>query len=183
MMRLTTNQTALQNEINALQARANSGTMMHVGMIWGWRALSNVGPFGDGAPPTDLSTMHAVIFETDGQNDIGADPDFTGLGLLSSGKMGTTVGCTSSTCVSNATTSLTNRLGTVCANMKAAGIIVYTIGLGLGATGNAAPTLQACAGGPGSQSVGKFYPAPTGAALTAAFQGITQSLNQLRLSQ
>jgi Flp pilus assembly protein TadG len=208
MQRLTTNQAVLDNLALHLQSRANSGTMIHIGMIWGWRALSpDGGPFKDGAPYTDTSTIKAIILETDGQNDVGYDPDMTGLGMLARGnKMGTPgLGTcplwvstsnpsngTKSACTGVGTTTpgtaaaaLTNRLRTVCTNIKAANqthggnpIVVYTIGLGQGANGTASAALAACA-----SDSSKFFPAPTAASLATAFNQIAQSLNQLRLSQ
>jgi Flp pilus assembly protein TadG len=173
IVRLTSDQAALDLAVQNLASRANSGTIMHVGMIWGWRVLSpDGGPFKDGAPYSDKTTLKAVVLETDGQNDIGATA-LTGLGYLADGKMG-------STTVAGASTNLTNRLSVLCTNMKNAGIIIYTIGLGLGANGTATTALKNCAGPAGK---GAFYAAPTAADLQAAFQGIAASLNNIRLSK
>lgn len=168
MLRLTNSQTTLDTTASGLKARANSGTMIHVGMIWGWRAISPNPPFADGRPYNTPGWLKAVVLETDGVNDIAASPDYSGLGYLSDGKMGSTNAAT-------AITNLNSRLATVCTNMKAQGIIVYTVGLGQGATNS---TLSGCA-----SNSSKFYAAPTAAGLTAAFQAIATSLNNLRLSQ
>jgi hypothetical protein len=61
--------------------------------------------------------------------------------------------------------------------MKNAGIVIYTIGLGDGATNQ---QLASCAGPTGK---GQFFPAPTAADLDMAFQQIAISLNSLRLSE
>ena len=63
--------------------------------------------------------------------------------------------------------------------MKAAGIVIYTIGLGSGANTSTASgaALQACA------SPGNFYAAPDSASLQTAFQAIANSLATLYLSK
>jgi Flp pilus assembly protein TadG len=169
MVRLTNDQTLLDNTATSLASRANSGTAIDVGMIWGWRALSPNGPFKDGQPYGTPSLIKAVVLETDGDNNTGDYPDYTGFGYIRDDLLGVTT-------ASAALISMQNRLTAVCNNMKAAGIIIYTIGLGDGAT-NA--QLQSCAG----PSPGAFYSAPSASQLTTAFQAIAISLNNLRLSK
>jgi hypothetical protein len=168
MQRLTNSQTTLDTLAQGLKSRANSGTMIHVGMIWGWRAISPNPPFSDGRPYNSNGWVKAVVLETDGINDVGSSPDFTGLGVLSSGKMG-------STNLNTALSNLNGRLTDVCTAMAADGIVIYTVGLGQGATNT---QLAACAA-----NGGQFYAAPTSADLTSAFQAIANSLNNLRLSK
>lgn len=172
LVRLTNDQATLDAAAASMASRANSGTLIHIGMIWGWRALSPNPPFADGQPYNTPSWVKAVVLETDGQNDVGSTA-MTGLGYLADGKFG-------STSLSTASTNMNNRLTTVCNNMKAAGIVIYTIGLGQGATGTASTALKNCAGPAGK---GQFYAAPTGADLQSAFAAIANSLNNLRLSK
>ena len=167
LVRLTSDKSSLIAATSGMTAWANSGTAIHVGMIWGWRALSPNAPFGDGKPYNTKGWVKAVVLETDGINDIGTT-QLTGLGYLADGKMG-------STNLATAMSNLNSRLAKICTNMRNAGIVIYTIGLGAGATNS---TLQNCA-----QPPGKFYPAPTAAELKTAFQQIAQSLNNLRLSK
>ena len=198
---LTSNKTTITNAINALVPWCGSGTVIHTGMVWGWRALSPNPPLSDGAAYGTGATK-IVVLETDGENELVPDcdnPNFmmdcsndalgsnfptgpainpqtqlTGLGRVPDGNMGTT------TSINTARTTLGTRLATVCANMKAAGIIIYTIGFGPAASGGAdAATLQGCAG----PSPGKYFSAPNAAALTAAFQSIATSIGSLRISQ
>jgi Flp pilus assembly protein TadG len=168
MQRMTNNQSTLDAVAQGLKSRANSGTMIHVGMIWGWRAISPNKPFSDGRPYGTSGWVKAVVLETDGINDVGANPDYSGLGYLSDGKMG-------STNLNTALSNLNGRLADVCAAMAAQGIVIYTVGLGQGATNT---TLSGCAANGGA-----FYAAPTAADLTTAFQQIATSLNNLRLSK
>ncbi len=171
LVRLTNNQTNLNNSISAMKSWAAGGTQIHIGMIWGWRALSPHAPFSDGQPYSTPGWVKAVVLETDGQNELPDAHHLTGLSFLADGKFG-------STTLSTALTNVNGRLTTVCANMKAANIVIYTIGLGPGATGSTAPALQACA-----TDATKFYAAPNAAALQSAFQAIATSLNNLYLSK
>ncbi len=149
---------------------ANSGTAIPVGMIWGWRVLSNSGPFADGQPATTPGLTKVVVLETDGDDDVGNSPDYTGYGYISDGKLG-------SSNLNVAESHMETRLTTLCTNMKNAGIIIFTIGLGDGATNS---TLSGCAGPAGK---GQFYAAPTAASLATAFQAIANSLATLYLSK
>jgi len=171
IVRLTNNQTTLDNAVAGLKSWAAGGTQIHIGMIWGWRVLSPNAPFADGQPYGTPGWVKAVVLETDGQNELPDSHHLTGLSFLADGKFGSTV-------QSTALSHLNSRLATVCANMKAAGIVIYTVGLGAGATGSTAPTLQACA-----TDSSKFFPAPDAASLSTAFKAIATSLNNLYLSK
>jgi Flp pilus assembly protein TadG len=186
LVRLTTSQSTLDQAMQNMTSWANSGTAITVGMIWGWRTLSPNPPFADGQPYNTPSLIKAVVLETDGDAEVGGNTqgntvDFTGYGYISEGKLGSS---TSGMYLpygtpANGTANyyLGQRLTEVCTNMKNAGIVIYTIGLGDGATNS---QLAGCAGPPGE---GKFYAAPTAADLTTAFQQIAVSLNSLRLSK
>jgi Flp pilus assembly protein TadG len=188
LVRLTNSQSTLDTTMQNMTSWANSGTAITVGMIWGWRTLSPNPPFSDGQPYGTPSLIKAVVLETDGDAEVGGNTqdwtqDFTGYGYISEGKLGDTTSGTypgnpsASSPATHANLNLQNRLTDVCTAMKAAGIIVYTVGLGDGAT-NA--QLASCAGPPGE---GSFYAAPTAADLTTAFQQIANSLNALRLTK
>jgi Flp pilus assembly protein TadG len=188
LVRLTNSQTTLDATMQNMTSWANSGTAITVGMIWGWRTLSPNPPFGDGQAYGTPSLIKAVVLETDGDAEVGGNTqgwtqDFTGYGYISEGKLGDTTSGTypgnpsASSPATRANLNLQNRLVDVCTAMKAAGIVVYTIGLGDGATNT---TLSKCAG---PQGEGSFYAAPTAADLSTAFQQIANSLNALRLTK
>jgi Flp pilus assembly protein TadG len=188
LVRLTNSQSTLDSTMQNMTAWANSGTAITVGMIWGWRTLSPNPPFSDGQPYGTPSLIKAVVLETDGNAEVGGNTqgwtqDFTGYGYISEGKLGNTTSGTypgnpnTNSPATDANLNLQNRLTTVCTNMKAAGIVVYTIGLGEGATNE---QLSSCAGPKGE---GEFFAASTAAELTTAFQQIAISLNQLRLTK
>ena len=186
LVRLTNTQATLDSAMQNMTAWANSGTAITVGMIWGWRALSPNPPFADGQPYGTPSLVKAVVLETDGNAEVGGNTqsntdDYTGYGYISDGKLGSSTSGLyppyGNPAVGTANYYLQTRLTTLCTNMKNAGIVIYTIGLGIGASNT---QLAGCAGPPGK---GQFYPAPTSADLTTAFQQIAISLNSLRLSQ
>ena len=184
LVRLTNSQTTLDTTMQNMTSWGNSGTAITVGMIWGWRTLSPNPPFGDGQPYGTPSLIKAVVLETDGDAEVAgnsqsgnATQDFTGYGYISEGNLGDTISGNYAPSATHANLNLQNRLIKVCNNMKAAGIVVYTIGLGDGATNT---TLSQCAGPPGE---GSFYAAPTAADLGTAFQQIANSLNALRLTK
>ena len=177
MVALTTSASTLQATIKSMWPRDAGGTMVHVGMAWGWRTLSPNTPFPlNNTHPLDYTTANnqgwkkVVVLETDGQEEWPDANQYTGMGFVAEGKAG-------STSTTTAATNLSTRLSTICTNMKAAGIIIYTIGLGNAGASNTA--LQNCAG----PNPGVFIDATNVTQLNNAFQTIAQSLLALRLTQ
>jgi Flp pilus assembly protein TadG len=171
----STGKTAALSKIGAMWPRDSGGTQVHIGMTWGWRTLAPNGPFtavnGHPLSYTDASTTgwkKVVVLMTDGEEEWPASDNMTGLGQIADGKIGTTS-------TSTAVTNLGTRLASVCSNMAADNIIIYTIGLGSGGSNNTA--LQNCAAN------GGFYEAATPSSLQKVFNDIAQSLIALRLSQ
>ncbi len=73
--------------------------------------------------------------------------------------------------------SATNQARAICANIKAAGITVFTVGFQLTSGGEAYQTLQQCA-----TSSRHFYDLSTGEALRQAFRDIALQISTLRLT-
>jgi Flp pilus assembly protein TadG len=171
----STGKTAVLNKISSMWPRDSGGTQVHIGMTWGWRSLSPTGPFTavDGHPLsyTDATTTgwkKVVVLMTDGEEEWPATGNMTGLGQIADGKIGTTS-------TSTAVTNLGTRLASVCSNMAADNVIIYTIGLGSGGSSNTA--LQNCAAN------GGFYEAATPSNLASVFNNIAKSMIALRLAQ
>jgi Flp pilus assembly protein TadG len=171
----STGKTAVLNKISSMWPRDAGGTQVHIGMTWGWRTLSSTGPFtavnGHPLSYTDATTTgwkKVVVLMTDGEEEWPATDNMTGLGQIADGKIGTTN-------TSAAVTNLGTRLSSVCTNMAADNIIIYTIGLGTGGSSNTA--LQNCAAN------GGFYEAATPSNLTSVFNNIAKSMIALRLAQ
>jgi hypothetical protein len=130
-------QTTILNTISSMWPRDAGGTQVHIGMIWGWRALSSNGPFtsNNGHPlsysnASSIGWKKIVVLMTDGIEEWPATDNMTGLGQIADGKIDTTTDTT-------AVTNLGTRLADVCSNMAASGnFVIYTIGLGTDGASN-----------------------------------------------
>lgn len=175
--------------IAALQPTNRGGTMGNVGLQAGWFTLSpqwrglwgtsmwgTVTPPGlplDYPGPRDFMTK-VIVLMTDGDNvwfDYARPPahDYTAYGRLGDGRLGTTSG-------SVATSRINDRMLTLCTNIKARGIRLYTITLGTSTSTRG--LYQQCASGPGY-----YFHAPTAGDLRTAFREIGTQLGNLRLEQ
>lgn len=172
----STGKTAVLNKIASMWPRDSGGTQVHIGMIWGWRSLSSNGPFtaNNGHPlsytnATTTGWKKVVVLMTDGTEEWPSTANMTGLGQIADGKIGT------SSSTATAATNLGTRLSTVCTNMAAQGIVIYTIGLGSDGASNT--DLQNCAAN------GGFFESATPSNLQTVFNNIAKSLIALRLTQ
>jgi Flp pilus assembly protein TadG len=172
----STGKTTVLNKIASMWPRDSGGTQVHIGMIWGWRSLSSNGPFtaNNGHPLsyTDATTTgwkKVVVLMTDGTEEWPSTANMTGLGQIADGKIGT------SSSTATAVTNLGTRLSTVCTNMAAQGVVIYTIGLGSDGASNT--DLQNCAAN------GGFFESATPSNLQTVFNNIAKSLIALRLTQ
>ncbi|WP_310476678.1 pilus assembly protein TadG-related protein [Sandarakinorhabdus sp.] len=186
---LTNDRTALLRIIGLLQPSSRGGTMGNLGLQAGWMTISprwrglwgsshwgTVTPAGlplNYPGPRDFMTK-VIVLMTDGDNtwfDYGRPPsfDYTGYGRLTEGRLGTTTGST-------ATTRINERMTALCTNIKAQGIVIYTITLG---TAGATQALyRNCATSPGH-----YFHAPTPTQLRSSFQQIGSQLSNLRLER
>jgi len=166
IMPLTTDKDALHAQADAMSDHGS--TAGHLGTAWPWYLLApnfssvwddaeNV-PANYGAP----NTMKVAILMTDGdynqQYCNGVDSN-------------TISDCTQP---NNSTT----QARAICVNMKAAGVIIYTVGFRIRAGSSQATTLSGCASDPTKV----FLPA-NGQALIDDFQEIAQTINRKRLSK
>jgi Flp pilus assembly protein TadG len=169
--------TMILSTISSMWPRDSGGTQVHIGMIWGWRALSSNGPFAsNNGHPLSYSNASStgwkkvVVLMTDGTEEWPATDNMTGLGQIADGKIGTTSDTT-------AVTNLGTRLSDVCSNMASSGnFVIYTIGLGTDGASNT--DLQNCPG-----NTGGYFLAATTSNLQTVFQDIAKSLLALRLTQ
>jgi hypothetical protein len=172
----------VQSAINSMWPRDAAGTQVHVGMIWGWRVLDPDGPFAaNNGHPLDYATANStgwkkvVVLMTDGTEEWPTSADYTGLGPIADGKIDTTS-------TGSAPSNLDTRLQTLCSNMQADGILIYTIGLAYDGQHNTIldNDCPSTVGG-----VKQYYPAgpPGGASLATVFQEIAASIIHLRLTR
>ncbi len=171
---LTGNRTLLDNQIDALVA--DGATIPNVGLVWGWRSISPrwrgewVGV--DASLPLDADTpdlTKAVVFMTDGATDWWWS-DYTPYGFLDDARLGTTNEAL-------VEAEIDNRVRTICENIKAEGVELYTIMFDLSST-YIEDMYRTCA-----SSSDHFFDASNGAELEEAFKRIGRRLTALRLKQ
>lgn len=174
---MTNSKSKILTGIDAM--KAGGSTLINVGAVWGWRMISPSwrgqwdGDMLTNKLPLDYNSKNmnkAVILMTDGQNDVSAG-NYMAYGYLSDGRLGTT------NSESVAESNLDAKLSTVCSNMKAKDIIVYTIAFNNPGAG-VKSLLQNCA-----TSTSFYFDAGDSDSLKAAFTAIGGSLSNLRVSR
>jgi len=148
---------------------ANGITHVNTGAIWGWRVLSPSQPYTNGTAYDDPDYNKAIVIMTDGENTISSSSyGYSAYGSLSDGNLGTTNRFA-------AEDELDNRLSQVCTNIKATGILVYTITFQVSSS-----TIQNLMRNCATDS-GKYFNSPSSAALEATFRSIGAELSNLRI--
>ncbi len=175
LLRLTTTMSTVKTELNAMVAAGD--TEIPLGMMWGWHLLSPSAPFADGAAYGAPNTIKIVVLVTDGQNTYGTGMNgnnnsaYTALGYVWQNRISTTAGD-----YSNPAAALNDRLTKVCANMKAAGVVVYTVPVEVTDT-----TIKSLLSGCASSS-DKYIDVSSSSQLQAAFNNIAGSISSLRIA-
>jgi Flp pilus assembly protein TadG len=176
VIRLTANTASLKTAINAMVAVGD--TNIPLGMMWGWHSLSPNAPFADGSAYTTQHLQKILILMTDGDNTM-SDPSssaeqnksyFSGLGYIWQNILGITAGTTA-----QRQTAMDNRQAALCNNIKAKGVIIYTVRLEV--TTGPSPVLQGCA-----STADKYYDVQDVSTLNAVFASIAGSINNLRIA-
>ncbi len=169
---LSSNRTTLKNSIDTYQAQGS--TAGHIGLAWSWYMVSpNFASLWPSASrPAAYGTrelLKVVILMTDGEfNTAYAD------GVLSKDSG---FGTNDIKINKNATNgSSHNQALTLCEKIKAAGILLYTVGFNLDST-NAQNLMRTCATSPAHA-----YLPNSGTDLKDAFRAIGQEINSLRIS-
>jgi len=156
---LTTDQTTLDDAIDALSASGN--TYIGAGLTWGWRLVSPDAPFDQGisyedAKKTKTKTKKFVVLMTDGQNT--RAPSYPEHNSSDSSLADT----------------LTKQL---CTNIKALDIQVFTVAFQVTDTSTLG-MLQDCASSPSYA-----FDASDGDALVAAFKSVSDKIAELRIAE
>lgn len=181
LLRLTNDYDALRAGVNAMFAHGN--TQVPMGAIWGWHTLSPNAPFGDGRPYSQERLLKIMILMTDGENVLSGNSSpnastYSAQGYIWQGRLGITSG-------SNAQrrTALDNRLDhptagreDLCGNMKAQGIIIYTVAVQVDAAAQA--LMERCA-----TSSDHYFNVTSASAIGAAFDRIAGSIENLRITR
>jgi Flp pilus assembly protein TadG len=172
---LNSNKSTLKSLINGLSVTGS--TAGHIGMAWGWYAVSpkfnslwSSSPAGAYAPE---DTLKAVIIMTDGEFNT---PYNTGVIARNAGSGS---GGTSDKINQNSTNGDPFAQGeAMCDAMKAAGVIVYTVGFQFSSGGQAAALLADCASSPQHAHLPS-----SGSDLSEAFAAIGRDITRLRISR
>jgi Flp pilus assembly protein TadG len=198
---LTTDNATLQTAIGNMIQWNGGGTNQAEGLAWGWRVLSPGAPFTEGAP-YGPDVRKVIVLMSDGENtNVGSDPvlasDYSAynhLGLWRDYDQGNWLGQLLGSLLnsilhgampaqyqrnisssSNYVTYVNNREQQVCANIKAAGIEIYTVIFRETDTATV-NLMRNCASGSDH-----FYRADDGNQLKNAFKAIGSGIGQLRL--
>ncbi len=177
--------TAGVNTVNAKldQMVASGNTNIAMGLIWGWHTISPNTPFADGVAYGTAKTQKIIVLLTDGDNtnDVYSNPNYsiyTGYGYIWQGRLknSSNVSLTTSSSGTDRQYAIDSRESKTCTNAKNAGVIIYSIGVGV--SSNAKAGLQACA-----RSTDKYYDVTDSAQLTSVFNTIAGSIQNLRISK
>ncbi len=181
------NATAVKNQLNTMQPNGNTNIAM--GAMWGWHMLSPTPPFTPASPysagalyTTDkLSKVMILLTDGDNTNDTYNNPEnsiYTGVGYMWQKRLLdaslTPLDETSSS--DDRMLAIDSREALVCTNMKAKGIIIYTIGVGV--SDHSRSGLSACASSPD-----KYFDVTDSAQLSSVFSTIAGQINNLRISK
>lgn len=183
LLRLTPTFATVTSKLNSMVAVGNTNVAM--GLMWGWHVLSPNAPFADGVAYGTPKVTKIVILLTDGDNtnDTTSDPEnsiYTGLGymwqkrLLASGSTTTYLDETSS--ATNRTYGIDDREALLCTNMKAKGIVIYSIGVGVST--HSKSILQTCA-----SYTDYYYDVTDASQLDTVFDNIAGAIASLRISK
>ena len=174
LLRLTADMKTVRTKIDALSAEGETNVAM--GLIWGWHLLSPLGPFSDGVPyGTPDLTKYAIVM-TDGENtfnevDNRNRSNYSGLGFIRTGRLGITNGSND-----ERTEAMDERLETLCTNMKASGIEIFTVRVEV--RSGSTTLLRNCATRPDM-----FFEVADSSNLEEVFSLIGETISKLRLSK
>ncbi|WP_292062320.1 TadE/TadG family type IV pilus assembly protein [Brevundimonas sp. UBA7664] len=172
---LSNNKAAIKADIDLLSASGSTGG--HVGVAWGWYAVSPAfsSLFGSsaGAAYNTAETLKAVVIMTDGEYNSGyCNGVISADSTNGSGSASLHINC-------NAPNGHPfDQTLALCTAMKTAGVIVYTVGFQVVDDERARAVVNGCATNPGNA-----YLADSGADLREAFSAIGRDITQLRISR
>mgnify|MGYP004517689891 CR=1 FL=1 len=117
-----------------------SGTLHHIGMLWGYRLLTRDDVFERNNPVPSERPLRALIFMTDGVTEANGDAAWYGAyGGLREKRI------TTSTNPTTFKNQIMRRFGAVCENARRDGIAVYIVSVQV-ASGDARDVFRTCAG-------------------------------------
>jgi Flp pilus assembly protein TadG len=177
----------LSNDKNGLKAAVDSyvasgTTAGHLGTAWAWYLLSPnwASVLPSNSRPANYGTSDTqkiAILMTDGEYNMQYCNNSTVTGASAPDRNSNPSSSSKLSCTA-VNGSSTTQARTLCTNMKAAGITVYTVGFEIPSGSTADTTLQQCATSPGH-----YYSAQSGEQLKQAFRDIALKISSLYLSR
>lgn len=170
---LTSDKTTLTELIGDLEAAGS--TAGHIGLAWGWYALSpsfnSLWTANAANPHSAVQTIKTVIMMTDGEFNTN----------YCSGVLASNASYGGSDRISNCNAtngSPYDQTAALCTAMKQRGIIIYTVGFEIAADSAAAQALRDCA-----SSTSNAFISSSGADLADDFAAIGRDITRLRISR
>lgn len=175
LLELSDNKAKIKAKINEMVAEGATG--VGEGAMWAWRTLSPGAPFTEGRPYKTEDNQKVLILMTDGVNTYYPKSHFLKswysiYGYVDQGHLGTT-----STSSSTLTDKMNERTLEACTNIKAAGVIVYTVAFAMANENAGLSLLQSCASGKD-----RYFAPNTNSDLISAFRAIGKDISELRIS-
>ena len=162
---------------------ATGNTNVAMGAIWGWHAVSPNAPFADGVAYGAKNVSKVMVLLTDGDNVMSEssnpnDSTYSGYGYVWQKRLknASNVSLDAGSTAGQRRDAMDSRQTKVCTNAKAKGVIIYSIGVGVSTHSKA--ILQACA-----TSTDKYYDVTNSAQLSAVFDAIAGSIQNLRIAK
>ena len=180
-VRTSAGATTVKDKLDDMVATGNTNVAM--GMVWGWHMISPNAPFGDGSPYGTKNVSKVIVLLTDGDNVMSEtnnpnDSTYSGYGyvwqrrLKNAWNTALDIGASGN----DRRDAMDSRQAKTCENAKAKGVIIYSIGVGVST--HSKSILQDCA-----STSDKYYDVTDSAQLTAVFDAIAGSIQNLRIAK
>jgi len=132
LVRMQTGKTNLQTKISALAA--NGQTNIHQGFMWGWHTISPNTPFADGKAYATSNNMKVIVLMTDGENtwnsasNVVNKSSYSAYGYYKNANTRLSAANQNVTSETAARAAMDQLTREACANARAQGITIYTVG-------------------------------------------------------
>lgn len=194
LTRLSTDPNGLRTKIDNMVGDGN--TNIHEGFIWGWRTLSPISVFGDGAAYSDVKTTKVVVLMTDGVNTWGvttansvSKSSYSAYGYVNNvtgsgpnGRLSPSAQINvGSPTESQARAGMDQLTREACTNARNAGVIIFTVGFSVPSDPIDAQGLKLLSDCAGSSE--RSFVATSDQDLIDKFQVIARGIGKLRLTR
>lgn len=180
-VRTSAGATTVKDKLDDMVATGNTNVAM--GLMWGWHMISPNAPFADGSAYGTKNVSKVIVLLTDGDNVMSKvgnpnDSTYSGYGYIWQRRLKNASNIALDTGASDTTRrdAMDSRQTKTCANAKAKGVVIYSIGVGVSA--HSKDVLLACA-----SSADKYYDVTDSAQLAAVFDAIAGSIQNLRIAK